>query len=99
MPELLAALDAFLQEHRRCGDLDAGIEPALVWMACDCGAELVRALDEPSKRSAIGEVDSPYLRCGWMPPVTSSVGIWEMDRASPRLVLDPVGSEAGPRIS
>jgi len=23
MPELLAALDAFLQEHRRCGDLRA----------------------------------------------------------------------------
>jgi hypothetical protein len=23
MPDLLAALDAFLQEHRRCGDLDA----------------------------------------------------------------------------
>ncbi len=25
MPELLAALDAFVQE-RRCGDLDAGVE-------------------------------------------------------------------------
>jgi hypothetical protein len=49
MPELLAALDTFLQEHRCCGDLDAGVEPALVWMACDCGAELVRPLDEPSK--------------------------------------------------
>jgi hypothetical protein len=24
MPELLAALDAFLQEHRRCGELDGG---------------------------------------------------------------------------
>jgi hypothetical protein len=22
MPDLLAALDAFVQEHRRCGDLD-----------------------------------------------------------------------------
>jgi hypothetical protein len=49
MPEVLAALDAFLQEHRRCGDLEAGVEPALVWMACDCGAELMRVLDEPSK--------------------------------------------------
>jgi hypothetical protein len=27
MPELLAALDAFRQEHRRCGDLDAGVSP------------------------------------------------------------------------
>jgi hypothetical protein len=26
MPELLAALDAFVQEHRRCGcELDAGV--------------------------------------------------------------------------
>ena len=25
MPALLAALDAFLQEHRRCGDLDGGV--------------------------------------------------------------------------
>jgi hypothetical protein len=49
MPELLAALDAFLQEHRRCGELEARAEPALVWMACDCGAEFVRLLDEPSK--------------------------------------------------
>jgi hypothetical protein len=26
MPELLAALDAFMQEHRRCGDLDGGVD-------------------------------------------------------------------------
>jgi len=25
MPELLAALDAFLQEHRRCGERKGGI--------------------------------------------------------------------------
>jgi hypothetical protein len=49
MPELLAALDAFLQEHRRCGDLEAGVEAPVVWMTCDCGAGLVRSLDEPSK--------------------------------------------------
>jgi hypothetical protein len=30
MPELLASLDAFLQEHRRCGDLDAAVEDGLV---------------------------------------------------------------------
>jgi hypothetical protein len=48
MPELLAALDAFLQEHRRCGELDAGLEPERVWMVCDCGAVLSRPL-EPSK--------------------------------------------------
>ena len=41
MPELLAALDAFLQEHGRCGALDGGVEGGRVWMACDCGADIV----------------------------------------------------------
>jgi hypothetical protein len=41
MPNLLTALDAFLQEHRRCGDLDAGVEGGRVWIACDCGAAIV----------------------------------------------------------
>jgi len=30
MPELLAALDAFQQEHRRCGKLDGGVEGDVV---------------------------------------------------------------------
>jgi hypothetical protein len=30
MPDLLAALDAFLQEHRRCGEMEAGVEPERV---------------------------------------------------------------------
>ena len=45
MPELLAALDAFMQEHRRCGELDGGVDGARVWMACDSGAHIVRAQD------------------------------------------------------
>jgi hypothetical protein len=36
MPELLAALDAFVQEHRRCGELDGGGDHDVVWMSCDC---------------------------------------------------------------
>jgi len=43
MPALLAALDAFVQEHRRCGEVDARIEGTRVWMTCDCGAVLVRS--------------------------------------------------------
>ena len=35
MPELLAALDAFMQEHRRCGELDGGLDGERVWMVCD----------------------------------------------------------------
>ncbi len=42
MPDLLAALNAFLQEHRRCGELDGGVEGGRVWMACDCGADIVQ---------------------------------------------------------
>jgi hypothetical protein len=38
MPELLAALDAFMQEHRRCGELNTGVEGSQVWMACESGA-------------------------------------------------------------
>jgi len=26
MPELLAAIDAFMQEHRRCGELNGGVD-------------------------------------------------------------------------
>jgi hypothetical protein len=40
MAELLAALDAFLQEHRRCGDLESGVERGVVWMTCECGARI-----------------------------------------------------------
>jgi hypothetical protein len=39
MPELLTALDAFLQEHRRCGELDGGVDDEVVWMSCECGAD------------------------------------------------------------
>src|SRR4029453_3965526 len=36
MPELLAALNAVLQEHRRCGELDGGGDDRHVWMVCNC---------------------------------------------------------------
>ena len=39
-PEILAALDAFMQEHRRCGVLDSDVDGDWVWMACDCGASI-----------------------------------------------------------
>jgi hypothetical protein len=43
MPELLAALDTFVREHRRCGDLDGGVDDGVAWMSCDCGARIVRS--------------------------------------------------------
>jgi hypothetical protein len=42
MSELLGTLDAFLQEHRRCGEL---VEGERVWMACDCGADIVHPVE------------------------------------------------------
>jgi hypothetical protein len=43
---LLADLDAFFTDHRLCGDLDAGVDEAIVWITCDCGARMTRRVDE-----------------------------------------------------
>jgi hypothetical protein len=43
---LLTNLDAFSTEHRRCGDLDAGVDWPIVWIACPCGASMARRVDE-----------------------------------------------------
>jgi hypothetical protein len=39
---LLVELDAFYLDHRRCGELDAGVDGPVVWMQCRCGAALTR---------------------------------------------------------
>jgi hypothetical protein len=41
---LFDALYAF-QEHRRCGELDGGVEADRVWMTCTCGASINRNAD------------------------------------------------------
>jgi hypothetical protein len=43
---LLAELDAFFTDHHDCGDLDAGVDGSIVWIACDCGARMARRVDE-----------------------------------------------------
>jgi hypothetical protein len=48
MPDLLTALAAFLQEHRRCGELEGGVEGARVWMSCDCGAVIAHRIPPAS---------------------------------------------------
>ena len=40
----VASSRAFCQEHRRCGDLDGGVEGDCVWDDCSCGAVLVRVV-------------------------------------------------------
>jgi len=42
---LLADLDAFFTDHHDCGDLDAGVEGPVVWVACPCGASMARRAD------------------------------------------------------
>jgi len=44
--EPLTELNAFFTEHLRCGDLDAGVDWPIVWIACDCGARMARRVDE-----------------------------------------------------
>jgi hypothetical protein len=58
MPELFAALDAFMQEHRRCGELDGGLDGERVWVACDCGAGPAHPVKppwaRPTSRAGVG---------------------------------------------
>ena len=54
MPALLAALDAFMQEHRRCGEMDGGVDGERVWMVCDCGAGIAHPV-KPSEPDQPGE--------------------------------------------
>ena len=42
----LSELDAFFTDHHHCGDLDAGVDGPIVWIACDCGASMARRADE-----------------------------------------------------
>jgi|GEM_PF-3469059 len=62
MDTLLDDLDAFLQEHRRCGQMDGGFDGLRVRMTCDCGALLAR---EPS----VGNISTLRRRSptGWPP--------------------------------
>jgi len=46
--ELVAAIEAFVQEHRRCGELEGGIIKARVRMSCECGAVLNRSIFDGS---------------------------------------------------
>jgi hypothetical protein len=43
---LFDALYAFFQEHRRCGELDGGVQGDRVWLACSCGASINRDADD-----------------------------------------------------
>jgi hypothetical protein len=50
---LLTELDAFFTDHHHCGDLDAGVDWPIVWVACPCGASMARRadVDDDARRS------------------------------------------------
>jgi len=47
MTTLTYALDVLLQEHRRCSELDDGVDGERVWKACDCWAVVARSTLPP----------------------------------------------------
>jgi hypothetical protein len=49
---LLAELDSFFTDHHHCGDLDAGVDGPIVWIACECGARMVHRADEDERATA-----------------------------------------------
>jgi putative tryptophan/tyrosine transport system substrate-binding protein len=54
---LLTELDSFYLDHRLCGELQAGVDSSVDWIACGCGAwpgERTRATHLPPT------IDSPY---------------------------------------
>ena len=40
-------LDAFMQEHRRCGELDGGVDRDHLWIVCDCGGGIAHPIRPP----------------------------------------------------
>jgi hypothetical protein len=43
---LRTELDAFYLDHRRCGELEAGVEGPTVWFDCECDARIARRADD-----------------------------------------------------
>ena len=48
-PLPLDALDAFVQEHRRCDVLDGGVANGFVWFQCSCGGRIMHPAGELPK--------------------------------------------------
>jgi hypothetical protein len=55
MLRLLNHLVSFLQEHRRCGGLESGIDDRWVWIVCECGARIVQPIPRLSDQSRSSE--------------------------------------------
>ena len=45
---VLGAFVAFVDDHKRCGDLEGGLDNGYVWLECSCGAKIVHLVKEPA---------------------------------------------------
>ena len=45
---VLRAFVAFVDDHKRCGDLEGGLDNSYVWLECSCGAQIVHPAREPA---------------------------------------------------
>jgi hypothetical protein len=73
---LLTELDAFFTEHRACGELDAGVEDEVVWIACDCGASI---------GASSGRGRASHRRLNWTPKASPLLlrGALDLSRRPP----------------
>jgi hypothetical protein len=51
---LLTELHALFTDHHDCGDLDAGVDGPIVWIACDCGASMARRVNDDDALASNG---------------------------------------------
>jgi hypothetical protein len=83
---LLTELDAFFADHRLCGELNAGVEGEVVWIACDCGATTAvgwtRAMPAPLELDARGR----QLRAAFAAVLVPHKGVGAARRAVPPLL-------------
>jgi hypothetical protein len=54
MPDVAAAIVAFISEHRRCGTFQSGQEGAYVWLECSCGSRIEQPLTLSPSECAAG---------------------------------------------
>jgi hypothetical protein len=55
-----------LGRQHRCGDLNAGVEGPVVWIACECGARMARLADA-NDRTCAGTPETADCAPLWLP--------------------------------
>jgi hypothetical protein len=67
------SLDGFYTERRCCGDLNAGVDGDIVWMACDCGARIARRVIKEEAMTVFGWL---LILGGGAWAVLGAVNVW-----------------------